>query len=173
VRKHDLNADVIVEIRPYICDFQQRMSYPLEERRRPVCPMDARFSLPFCLASAATYGEIRIEQFTEEGLRDPKVLLTAQKVVPVDDSSLDWKGEMPNGRVEIDIRGGRTLTGYGDGTPGSKDHPMAWEDIARKFALCASLAPAPKSSAVIDEAVAMARSLEEASDATRIIRLLS
>ncbi|ANI80131.1 MmgE/PrpD family protein [Sphingobium sp. EP60837] len=173
VRNHGLRPDDIVEIRPYIGDFQQRMSYPLEERRQPACSMDARFSLPFCLAAAATYGEVKIEHFTEAGLRDPKVLETAQKIVPINDSSLDWKGEMPNARVEIDTRSGETLAGSGDGTLGGKNHPMEWEHIIAKFVSCAALAPIPISPAKINEAVEMARSLETLSDGTELLRKLS
>jgi 2-methylcitrate dehydratase PrpD len=173
VRKHDLRAEDIVEIRPYVGDFQQRMSYPLDERRSPTCSMDARFSLPFCLGAAATYRDVKIEHFTEEGIRDPKVLAAAQKVVPVDDSSLDWRGEMPNARVEIDTTTGQTFTGFGDGTPGSRDRPMDWNDLARKFAACAEVGINPKSSTVVSVAVDMAKSLEHMSDATEIVRLLS
>jgi 2-methylcitrate dehydratase PrpD len=173
VRKNRIDPDDIVEIRPYVGDFQQRMCTPLEERRKPQRPMDGRFSIPFCLAAAAAYGDVRIEQFTEEGLRDPKVLALTQKVVPVNDSSLDWKGDMPNGRVEIDVRSGETFSGNGDGTPGTKDNPIGWEGIVRKFTACAALAQNPKPDAVIAQVAGIAKSLEKEADATRLIRLLS
>ncbi|WP_205934424.1 MmgE/PrpD family protein [Rhizobium leguminosarum] len=173
VREHDLKADDIQEIRPFVGDFQQRMSYPLEERRRPTGSMDARFSLPFCVAVAATYGRVGVEHFTEQGLQDQAVLAMAQKVVPVDDSKFDWTAEMPDARVEIDTRRGLTIIGTGKGTPGSNDFPLEWTDLVRKFTSCAALAAQPKSSAAISDAAGMVRSLEQVTDATKIIRLLS
>jgi 2-methylcitrate dehydratase PrpD len=173
VRKHDLKPDDIVEIRAFVGDFQQRMSYPLEERRRPTCSMDARFSLPFCVAAAATYGDVKIEHFTEQGLQDPAVLAMARKVIPVNDSNLDWTGAMPDARVEIDTQRGMMLTGTGAGTPGSADRPLGWDDLIRKFQACAALAANPKSSASISEAADMVKSLERFADATQVIRLLS
>lgn len=172
IRKHNLTASEIVEIRPYVGDFQQKMSYPLDARRSPDSSMDARFSIPFCLAAAAAHGEVRIRQFTEDGIRDPEVLAAAKKVVPVNDSDLDWKGDMPNARVDILTSDGRTLTGVGDDTPGSSARPMDWDDIARKFAECAALAAKPVPSAGIAAAVELATSLEQANDSTAILRAL-
>jgi 2-methylcitrate dehydratase PrpD len=173
VRKHGIKASDIAEVRPYVGDFAQQMSYPLDARRTPASVMDARFSIPFCLAAAAVYGEMRIGQFTLEGLRDPAVLATAQKVVPVNDASFDWTGDMPNARVDIVTKGGVVVTGTGDGTPGGKDRPMDWDLIGRKFSECASLAANPVSPAIISRAVEMAKSLEEMEDSAELIRALS
>jgi 2-methylcitrate dehydratase PrpD len=173
IQKHNLTASDVLEIRPYVGDFQQRMCYPLEERRRPTTPMDARFSIPFALGAALAHGEVRIEQYTESGLEDPAVLAASAKVVPVDDSSLDWKGVMPNARVDIITRDGLTLTATGDGTPGGSDSPMGWPEISRKFTECASLAQHRPSDLAVSEAVRTAKSLEQLSDASELFRILS
>jgi 2-methylcitrate dehydratase PrpD len=174
VRKNRIDPKDIVAIRPYVGDFAQRMCTPLDERRTPRKAMDARFSMPFCLAAAAAYGEIRIRQFTEEGLSDPMVLALAQKVNPVNDSTLDWRqGDMPNGRVEIDVSSGQTFAGNGDGTPSTRDNPMSWDGVVAKFRDCAAHAHDPKPESVIAEAVAVAKTLEKQDDATRLIKMLS
>lgn len=173
MRRHDLGASDIREIRPHVGDFTQKMCYPIELRRRPATPMDGRFSMPFTLAAAAVHRDVRVDQFTDEGLRDPAVLALAQRVVPVDDSSMDWNGEMPNARVDILTSDGRTLSGNGDGTPGSKDRPMGWQELSHKFAQCARLAPNRPAERVISQALRMARSLEQVSDAAGLMRLLA
>jgi 2-methylcitrate dehydratase PrpD len=173
VRKHHLRESDILEIRPYVGDFQQQMCYPLEVRRQPATPMDGRFSLPFTLAAAVVHNDVTVLQFTQDGLRDPAVLAAARKVVPIDDSSFDWKGNMPNARVDIVTTDGRTLTGTGDGTPGSKDRPMDWDDLSRKFAQCAALAASRPSERQISDAIGAARSLEQMSDAADVLRMLS
>ena len=172
VRQHKLKAHEVHEIRPYVGDFQQQMCYPIDTRRRPLTPIDARFSIPFALAAAVVHGDVRVLQFTEEGLLDAAVLATAQRVVPIDDSTRDWKGVMPTARVDIATRDGRIFTAIGDGTPGSQDSPMGWDALSRKFAECASLAANRPSDRLISEVLGMAMSLEELSDATVIMRKL-
>ncbi|WP_198084594.1 MmgE/PrpD family protein [Variovorax sp. E3] len=173
IRKHKLVESDIRDIRPYVGDFSQRMCYPLEERRCPATPMDARFSLPFVLAAAIVHGDVKASHFTESGLTDAAVLAAALKVVPVDDSSMDWTGDMPNARVDIVTRDGRTLTGTGDGTPGSRDNPMGWTELSKKFAECASLAANAPSNKTILTVQEMVRSLEKLSDATELMRSLT
>ncbi|MFD2883937.1 hypothetical protein ACFS4T_19555 [Pseudomonas lini] len=41
--------------------------------------MDAKFSLPYCVALALARGEIRISDFNSAALADPEVLALAQK----------------------------------------------------------------------------------------------
>ena len=55
--------------------------------------------------------EIGVADFTTEALNDPSVLAVAQRVVPVPDKALDWKLEIPSGRVEILTRDGRSYRG--------------------------------------------------------------
>lgn len=173
VDEHRLSPDDIVELRAYVGDFQQRMSYPVEERRRPRMSMDARFSIPFTLGAAAAYGAVRIEHFTEEGLRDPRILAMADRVVPVDDSAFDWTGAMPDAKVEIVTADGRRLEGYaGADTPGNTGNPMEWEHLAQKFTECAAVAPRPLSRETISRAIAMAQSSESRDDAMDLLRLL-
>jgi 2-methylcitrate dehydratase PrpD len=173
LRLHKLAPSDIREIRPYVGDFQQQMCYPIDVRRRPATPMDARFSLPFALGAAVAHGEVKVLHFTQRALGDTAVLSAAAKVVPVNDSSYDWKADMPKARVDILTREGAVLTGFGDGTPGSKEAPMGWKEIERKFVECASLAATALPGHAAAEVAAMARSLEELSDGTRILRLLS
>ena len=53
MKENRLTAADIEEIRVWVGSFQQRMCHPLEERRAPTRPVDAKFSLPFCVAIAA------------------------------------------------------------------------------------------------------------------------
>jgi 2-methylcitrate dehydratase PrpD len=173
IRAHGLRPEDIIEIRPFVGDFAQRMCSPLEERRRPIFSMDARFSLPFCLAAAATFGDIKVEHFTSDGISDQQILDMARRVRPVTDSRLDWKGDMPDARVEIDTRSGQMFTADGSGTPGNRDNPMDWDDLERKFADCAAVAVNPISAGIVADAVRLAKSMEIMEDATDLVRLLS
>src|SRR5438132_4468748 len=109
MKEHALSADDIEQIRVYVGDYQYQLCVPLESRRAPTTLVDARFSIPFCVAIAAARRHVRIGDFTADALEDPQLLGLAQKIVPVQDSRFDWKLTLPPGRVEIVTRDGRTL----------------------------------------------------------------
>jgi 2-methylcitrate dehydratase PrpD len=171
MRLHDLLPADIEQICVYVGDYHQLMSEPIEQRRAPRTLVDAKFSLPFLVAIAAVRRDIRLADFTEEAVHDPEVLRTAQKVIPIPDASLDWKLELPPGRVEIVMRDGRRFQRVGIAIPGSPENPMSWDDIFRKFADCAQSAIRPWSTEKIERAQAVARSLEYKDDATELQRL--
>ena len=170
---HSLDAADIAEIRAYVGDYHRLMSEPLEARRAPTTLVDARFSLPFLVAVASVRRDVSLNDFTEAGLKDPRVLAAARKVVPIDDATLDWKLELPPGRVEIVLRDGRRFERVGTGVPGSVEAPMTWEDIVRKFLECASFAPEPFPSERVAAVHRTVDRLESVADATEILRALS
>lgn len=173
LKEHRLKPDDVEEVRVFVGDFHQRMSNPLEARRAPATLVDAKFSLPFCVALAISRGQVRVSDFTAAALQDPEVLALARKVVPVEDRRLDWKGKIPDGRMEIITRAGRRLERIGNKVPGSPEAPMSWEAIMAKFRECASVAALPVSAERIESAQRMARNLESLEDATVLIKTLS
>lgn len=171
VRDHNLAADDIQEIKVSIGDYHKLMSEPLEERRAPRTLVEAKFSLPYLVAVAATRGNMGLADFTSEALESPEILATARKIVLVDDPSLDWKLELPPGKVEIVMRDGRRLERVGTDIPGSVEAPMTWHDLEVKFEDCAAVASSPLS---IERSIRVrqyARDLEHMDDATELLRL--
>jgi 2-methylcitrate dehydratase PrpD len=173
VTQQDLDVDEIDEFRVYVGDCHEILCTPLAARRAPATLLDARFSLPFLVAVAAVRRELRVSDFTADTLTDPRVLAVARKVVPIGDPALDWKLELPHGRIEIVMRDGRRLDRVGDNVPGSAAVPMTWDDIVRKFEDCASAAAVPVAPGNIHHAQHLARELESVDDATDLLRVLT
>jgi 2-methylcitrate dehydratase PrpD len=171
--EHHLDVDDIEEFRVFVGDCHEGLCAPLDVRRAPSKLMDARFSLPFLVAFAAVRRRLGVADLTQAALSDPRVRALAQRVVPISDSSLDWKLQLPNGRVEIVLRDGRRIEKVAHDVPGSTEVPMTWEDISRKFGECAAAATVPPSAGQIDRATQIARQLENHDDATDLIRALS
>ena len=169
---HDIAAEDITEIRVHVGDYHELMCKPLAVRQAPTTLVDAKFSLPFLVAVAAVWRAVRISDFSAAGLRSPQVLAMAQKVVPVADASLNWELDLPPGRVEIVLRDGRTITRTGDRVPGNPEAPLSWEDLARKFADCASTAASVTVGGRIHELLDAARDLENVTDVSELVRLL-
>ena len=173
MKEHGLKASDIEQIKVFVGDFHQRMCYPLELRRAPGTLVDAKFSLPFCVALAAARRQIQISDFSAAALQDPEVLGIAKKVVPIEDSSLDWKVKIPDGRMEIVTRDGRSFARVGDNVPGSPEAPFSWEAIAQKFRECASVAATPLSAENTERVVGLARDLESLEDATEFLNAVT
>jgi 2-methylcitrate dehydratase PrpD len=172
MKEHKLSDEDIEQINVFVGDFHQRMCYPLDLRRAPQTLIDAKFSLPFCVALAVVRGKIGIADFSERALQDRRVRAIANKVVPVEDSSLDWKVKIPDGRIEIITRDGRKLERVGAQVPGSPELPMSWDQIATKFSECASVAAHPVSRERIEAVQTMVKTLESQSDTTELMKIL-
>ena len=172
VEELDLRPEDIAEIRVHVGDYHQRMSYPLDERRAPRTLVDAKFSLPFLVAIAAVRRGMTVQDFTAEAVADEEVLRVAQRVVPVEDASLDWKLEMPPGRVGVTTRDGRRAERVGDAIPGSVENPMSWDDIVEKFQDNAGAAARPLHNDAIDRVVDRVAGLEDLGDAALIMQSL-
>ncbi|OYU19818.1 MAG: MmgE/PrpD family protein [Rhodobacteraceae bacterium PARR1] len=172
VTAYDLCADDIAEIKLHVGDYHNLMCQPLAERRAPATLADAKFSLPFLVAIATVRRGMSVTDFTQTGLHDPAILDAGRKISLVADSALDWKLELPPGRVEIRAKDGRNWLLEGHGVPGNADNPMSWDDLAAKFRECAAVSVNPVSPSGVERAVALARILETRSDATDLIRSL-
>ena len=170
VSENNLDLADIKTISLHVGDYHNLMCQPLAERRAPATLADAKFSLPFLVSIAVVRRGMNISDFTEAGLRDEKVLSVARKINVVSDANLDWKLDLPPGRVEIHAHDGRSWTNEGHNVPGNADNPMDWTDISTKFRECASVAAKPVSEKSIETTLALAENLENLSDATKLVR---
>jgi 2-methylcitrate dehydratase PrpD len=173
VTQNDLAPRDIAEIRLHVGDYHDLMCQPLAERTAPATLADAKFSLPFLVAVAIVRRGMTVTDFTESGLRDPEILATARKISLVADPALDWKLELPPGRVEIVARSGARWMTEGKGVPGNADNPLTWQDIRAKFRECAAVSAQPPVDGKLSRAEDMAQRLETLDDATDLIRLLA
>ncbi|NIF56082.1 MmgE/PrpD family protein [Burkholderia sp. Ax-1724] len=172
MKEKGIAAKDIETIRTFVGDFTNTMCTPLEVRRAPNTLVDAKMSLPFIVGVAASKGRMNIADFSEAAIKDPEVLAMAAKVVPVQDPNQNWTFKLPDGRIEIVTRDGRVFERLGDNIPGSAEAPLSWEQLTEKFVSCASVAAVPPSKTGIDKARELVCTLESASDATDVIRVL-
>jgi 2-methylcitrate dehydratase PrpD len=173
VTRNDLDLDDIAEVRLHVGDYHDLMCQPLEERRAPATLADAKFSLPFLVSIAIVRHGMSVSDFFDAGLNDAEVLGIGSKISLIRDPALDWKLELPPGRVEIVARDGRRWLEEGQNVPGNSDNPMSWTDICVKFRECGSVAVTPVPNDVLARAEDLARELETLSDATELIKILS
>ena len=173
VTRDDLQVRDIDEIMVYVGDCHEALCAPLPERRAPSTLLDARFSLPFLVSVAAVRRGMRVADLTAETLTDPTVLNLAQRIVPVSDPALDWKLELPHGRIEVVMRDGRRIVAIGNDVPGSAAAPLTWNDLTTKFADCAAAAAVPPSPRAVCQLQDLIQNLEALDDVTILVRLLA
>ena len=169
----DLQVDDIDSITVFVGDCHEALCAPLPDRQSPANLLDARFSLPFLVAVAAVRRGMRVADLTTETLSDAVVLDLANRITPVSDPALDWKLELPHGRIEVVLRDGRRIVAVGNDVPGSAAAPLTWTDLTTKFADCAAAAAIPPSMQAVTLAQQLLQDLENVQDATQLIRLLA
>lgn len=173
MKEYKLTIADIKELRVNVGDFGLELCTPIENRRAPRTSADAKFSIPFCVAVAATHGWPEVGHFFGDGLEDQAVLAAAKKVVPVSDPAFDWNSTLPKGRLDIETVDGRTFSMVGHDVPGDAESPMSWDYLYQKFQSTAKLAAVPPSVEKMRTVQEMVRHLERHDDATEALRVLS
>ncbi len=173
LKEAGINKDSIAQIKMTLNEGEMQNCMPLDVRRSPKTVMDSKFSTPFNVAVAATYGEVRVENYTLEGLKDKAVLDMAKKVVLHLDNSLTAPNGMPPAIVEITTTSGKTYSRRVDIAYGHPDNPISHEDLVKKFKDCLAFSARPLSDQNTAKALSMLESLEDVADAGQIVSLLS
>lgn len=97
-------------------------------------PYVAKFSLPYCLAVAAIYGNAGPDRFSEECLQDKAVLSLMQQVTMVVDTSLDsLYPQLWPAVVKITTMDGRVLERRVDHPKGDPEKPLSRDELCQKF----------------------------------------
>jgi len=146
---------------------------PLEERRRPITTLDAKFSIPFCVACAASKQRVGLADFTPDAIKDKKVLELADKVTLKYDKTLNLKQQSePPGVVEILTIDGKRYSKRVDIVLGDPRNPISREVMIEKFRECAEYSVKPLTKERVKKVIDYALQLEQVEDVGKIIRLL-
>ncbi|MEM3759888.1 MAG: MmgE/PrpD family protein [Candidatus Bathyarchaeia archaeon] len=105
-----------------------------QEKYKPTTKETADHSLPYCVAVAIYDGDIGVEQFSEERIKNKDIISLIQKVKVVADEELDkFLPEAQPAIVEIYTKDGRILMQRVDHPKGSCQNPLTDSDVERKF----------------------------------------
>ena len=153
------------------------LSEPLELKRRPKLSIDGKYSIPFTTAVMMVKGNVTLRDYTDEGLRDPRVLAMADRVTYRDEPNaplpVGGNSTLSRPTVEIRLKDGRVLSRQVKGVPGDPDNPVTRDMIEAKFRDCVAFAATPLAQASVERAIALVRDLESISDVSEIMRLLT
>ena len=172
VKENEINADDVEKVTVYHGPIAQAVCAPLDIKRKPENAIRTQHSLPWSVASAIVYGKVGIEPFTEDALRDVRILNLAQKVVPRLAPELAQIPVAEPAIVEIRARGGKIYTKRVDIAPGDPEAPMSFEDVVEKFNYCCGFSAKPVPRGNREKVVEMVAHLEDVRDVQQIADLL-
>lgn len=121
----EIRALVPPEIVKTVCE-------PVENKRRPANPYDARFSVPYVVATGLVRGRCGLAELEDAALRDPLVLSLAARVVYETDPASDFPAHY-TGEIVIRLKDGRELRHREAVNRGSADRPITNEEVEAKF----------------------------------------
>jgi len=99
---------------------------------------DADHSIPYCVARALLHGDLRLEHFAEEVLKEPGLLELLRKVTLRRDAKIRALApETIGARVEVKLGDGRVFQEEVIYPPGHARNPLSEEGLRKKFFMLA------------------------------------
>jgi 2-methylcitrate dehydratase PrpD len=124
------------EVAEVLCEtaegYVHRLWDPLEAKHRPANEYAAKFSTPFNIAVAFVTGGAGLSAFTEETVRDERILSLASKVRYVVDPNNPYP-KAYTGHIRMRLKDGRVVEERQGHIRGGMHEPLTREDIEDKF----------------------------------------
>lgn len=104
------------------------------DARDPRSPGGAKFSIPYCVATAWVHGDVSQRRFDSEALDDPAVRALADRISCVEDPQLEARFPQTRAaRVTVQLRDGRRLERQVDVPRGMPEDPVTPDELLAKF----------------------------------------
>jgi 2-methylcitrate dehydratase PrpD len=140
--RHALRWQDIARVTLTVGSVQRMLCEPLEVKRAPTSAIDAKFSLPFTVASALIQPDVTLDSFEPPALRNPDTLALAQIVRY--ELRGDWGHEhAASGVVRVEMRAGNVFAHEVPRALGHPDAPLDDASLRAKFVACATRSRAP------------------------------
>jgi 2-methylcitrate dehydratase PrpD len=150
---------------------QRRLAEPLPRKQAPATAIDARFSLPFCIALAMVRGHVTLDDFDEASLRDPEILGLARRI------EFHFHDDGPGtsataGGMRIRLVDGTVLDASLAQPSGSPASPVSDEQLIAKFLDCCGRAARPPSARLANEMAQRFLQLDDEPDVGALLATL-
>lgn len=170
VAEHQIKPEEIEHVHVKVSKASFILVEPLEVKTTPKSSIIAKFSSPYTSAVAILNGSVKLTDFSEEMLNNPKLLdLTSKYSCEV---VQEWgRDKNECSEVTIDTKRG-SFTKLVVTPPGGADNPLSYEGLCAKMRDCASFAYIKRNSAELDEIQYTVEHLDELGDIRELTKLL-
>lgn len=107
---------------------------PLEKKQKPITAIDAKFSIPFVVATAIVHRDVNLDHFTPQALLDQEVLKMAKKIKYIVNEGLCPEPPTP-GSLTICTKN-KSLSKKVDFPLGHPSNPISNDALIEKFMRC-------------------------------------
>jgi len=159
-----VRAEDIAQIQMLGGVAQQMLGEPIERKRAPLTAIDAKFSAPFCVATALVQGELTLDSFSAAALSDRRVLGLASTASLSLDTQSPAGADLVAGTTTLRLRDGRTLQRQVVHPLGSPLQPLSEAQLIAKFRDCAAHARRPLRQQAQQQLIESVLQLESLSD---------
>jgi len=153
LRARGVRAGDIAHVRALVPqEVVKTVCEPVANKRRPANSYDAKFSIPYAVATGFVRGRFGLAELEEPALSDAEVLALADRV----DYEPDPKSGFPkyySGEVIVRLKDGRELAHREEINRGAADRPLSSEEIIAKFMDNAQLAVSPSRAREMRDAI--------------------
>jgi 2-methylcitrate dehydratase PrpD len=142
VKAHDLRAEDIeaVEVGTN-SNVPNALIYPM-----PKTALEAKFSMPFCMAIGVLERKAGIAQFVDKKVRERRVVELMKRITLYVDDEMESLGyDQVRSKIRIKLKDGKVIEGRADVARGHPQKPMSWAELSEKFRDCAALVVPRKS----------------------------
>jgi 2-methylcitrate dehydratase PrpD len=170
VTKHDIVPKNVEEICLTVGPMGEKACLPRHQRCQPQTSIEAKFSLPFTVATAIARRRVALIDFNHSNIKDPVVMDLARRVsyrVRQGTSGLD------PGIIDIKLKDGQVLHEEVENPSGSPQSPMSAEDLVAKFRDCASYSSKPLQSPDVEKIIEYIDQLEHQKNLLELTALIS
>ncbi len=126
------------DVKELVCETAEgivhRLWEPLADKQRPLNGYAAKFSIPYCIATGFIRDGVGLDAFTDEAVRDPRVVALAARVRYEIDPGNPYPNEF-TGHIRAMLRDGTTVEERQPHFRGGVHEPLSRRDIEEKFAL--------------------------------------
>jgi 2-methylcitrate dehydratase PrpD len=144
-----------------------------ERKIIPKSVPDAQFSYYYTVAVALEKGKVFINDFSEDAIRNDKVLSMSKRVEVIADPKKEkLKSVLSPIDITIETKDGRTYKKSVKLVKGHPDYPMTFSDLYQKLEDCAFFSARPLSLMRINKIKELVEHLEEIDDVTMILKFL-
>ena len=134
----------------------------------PTTITSAQLNLFYVTAIMLLENDVFITQFTEEKIRDPKVLDLIKRISITHDPALDGTGYTQGNPLEIELTDGTVLSAWGKAR-GDADNPVQRADVVEKFS---KVTAGRLSAAKQAEVIALCEKLDSLDDISGLLNTL-
>ena len=135
---------------------------PAADKVHPRTPYDAKFSLPYCLATRLVTGRLDVASFTPEAIGNPEVAALTPRI----GFELRQYNPTPDafgGGVRIETVDGRVIEHELRYQRGGAENPLSTEDVLEKFRTNAGYGLSPEQVAALERSTLELPSLSDLS----------